>query len=40
LGLKGQFKYVVDVSLNFYKEGVVLILDAELGLLELDVGGS
>ena len=36
LGLPGQFSYVVDVNLNYFRESVVLALDAELGLVELD----
>lgn len=35
---KGQFRYVVDVSLNFYeKDKIVLVLDAEIGLIQLNL---
>mgnify|MGYP000911741023 FL=1 len=34
VGLLGSFKYIVDLSLTFYKdEGLILVLDAELGLI-------
>ena len=33
IGLSGQFRYVVDVTLDFIADGIILVLDAELGLV-------
>ena len=33
LGHPKDFKYVVDVSLNFLKEGIILALDVQQGLV-------
>ena len=35
LGLNDALHYVMDVSLNFINQGIILILDAEKGLVKI-----
>lgn len=37
LGLNDALKYVMDVSLNFIDQGIILILDAEKGLVQIKI---